>query len=425
MQIETTKKPGSQIELVFSLSEEEYYKIKNQAAINVSQKHKIAGFREGKAPYEVIVKQLGKEVLQDEELILAVRRYYLPYLAEHNLEVVGKPEVKLVNSSPFVFTVISPLLPEVNLGQWEKIKLNHRPIKVVTGEVDKVINDLRNSRASEALVDREAKLGDLVKLDWQIAVDGVSIDGGQGKDYSVILGQGNLLPGFEDNLVGLKTGQSKEFEVTFPQNYQKHLAGKQGKVQTKIKAVYERTLPELTDEFAKLLGRFTSVSDLRAKIKANLEKEAQVAEEDRLERELFEEFLKIATITDIPKILITNETEKMIEELTHAVEQNGLEFSEYLKSLGKTKEQLKQEFKEQAIKRIKTALIIRKLSQQYNLVVDDKVVDEQIAVATQYLQDNDIRHDYFNSADYRDYVKNVLTNRLVVEWLKDKLVAKE
>ncbi|MFA4937037.1 MAG: trigger factor [Patescibacteria group bacterium] len=422
MEVSSNKQAGGSLVLKFVLADLEYEKIKAQATINLSNSHNIAGFRSGKAPVDIVKKHLGEAVVLDEELMLAVKKYYLPYLQNEDIEVVGRPEIKLLTQQPFFFEVVSSLLPEVKLGAWEKIKISHPNISVTDNQVADLLQQLRESRASEALSDKLITKGDRVVLDFQVSVDNVAIESGQTKDYSAIVGKNQLLPGFEENLLGLKSGDSKNFELKFPSDYHKNLAGRNGLVKVKIKAVYNRIIPETNDDFAKAVGKFSSLTDLREKLKHNLLHEAEHEEEIKTERNMFDQLLAVAKFSDIPEVLIINEVEQMINEFSQSISTQGVSFDDYLKSINKTVDGLKQEFKEPAAKRVKVALIIRDLGKINNLTVNDDEVEEEVAKTLAYYSQNEEVRSKVDTAEYREQIKNVLINQKVVNWLKEKIV---
>lgn len=422
MKIEVNKKNNGSLEVVIELDSKEMESIRNQAAINLSTAKTISGFRQGKAPYDLVKKYLGASAVAEEELLLAVRKFYLLYILDNEIEVVGRPKVDLVSSDPYKFKVITELFPTVNLGKWEKVRVARKSLSVSEDKVEKLVEEIRENRASEALKDKPVARGDRIAMDFTVSVDNVVIDGGQANDYSIVVGKGQLVPGFEDNLVGLKTGEKKKFDLKFPDNYHKNLAGRLAQVAVAIKSVWERKLPEVTDDFVKSLGKFSSPQDLENKLKDNLLEEAKVEEENRVEREMFEGLLASSSFSDIPEDLIKNEVEQMIAEFSHGITHQGVPFEEYLQSLKKTVDDLRKEFVEPAIKRVKVALIIQTVGKQQKLEASDEEVQEDINKALAYHNYDEEIRSRVATADYRARVKSFLTNKKVVDWLKNKLV---
>ncbi|MFH1867050.1 MAG: trigger factor [Patescibacteria group bacterium] len=424
MKIDSQKRTGGSIVVTLELDNKELEQLQNQAAVKVSTSHNISGFRPGKAPYDLIKKQLGETSLQEEVLLLAVKKYYVPFVIKEKLEVVDKPQVKAADTEPFIIQITATLLPQVTLGNWQKVRIKPEPENIPAGKADKVIEDLRESRASEVLVSKPSSKGDRVEIDFQVSVDNVAIEGGQATGYSVIIGKGQLVPGFEENIIGLKAGESKKFDLQFPKDYHKNLAGKKAQVNTKVKSVYSRTLPEANDDFAKNLGKFASLSDLRGKIEKNLQDEARQMSAAQAERKMLDEILQQVSFTDIPELLVTNEVEVMLREFTHGIANKGLVFADYLKSIHKTIDDLKKEFKESGLKRVKIALIIRQLGKENKLAVSDEAVEEELSKLLEHFAGQTDVMAKLDTTDYRDHLKGVLSNQQVVKWLKDQLIIK-
>jgi trigger factor len=413
---------GGKLQIIFVLTPQESAKFEARALKELGSTLTITGFRPGKAPVDLIKARVGAEALQSEILYQASREFYPQVVKDSKLDVIGQPEISLITATPLSFKITAAKLPEVNIGKWEKIKVKRNKITVDQGEAEKVINDLLESRAKEVAVTRAAAKGDLAEIDFEVAVDRIVIDGGKGKKYPVVLGKGQLIPGFEDNLIGLKAGEEKQFELTFPPDYRKDLAGKKAQINAKLLQVFERTLPELNDEFAVALGRFTSLEDLRTKLNQNLLDDHMHHEEQRVEQEMFDALLKVANFSEIPEILITSELDKMLHEFSHSIEERGLEWTQYLQTIHKKEEDLHQEFRPQAEKRVKSALLIRAFAKDNKLEVDDSTIEKEITHALEHYGSDERAVAQLNSDEYKDYLRSILINKRVVDWLKEKLV---
>ncbi len=413
---------GGKVQITFNLTPEERGKFELRALRQAAADLNVKGFRPGHIPDDVVRKQIGEETLQQETMWQAIKELYLKVVKSLEFDVIGQPNLALQSWEPMVILVTVARLPEVNLGKWEKIKVKRQAIEVPEEEVNKLINQIRDSRASEAAVARGAQLGDRVEMDFDVSLGGITIDGGKQTGYPAVLGSGQLVPGFEDNIVGLKPGEEKKFDITFPSDYRQDLAGKKAQVWAKAKQVFERTLPELTDEFVKGLGKFDSAQDFKAKLKQNLHEEKAAHEEQRVERAMLEEIIKAASFGEIPDSLLANEAETMLHELKHGIEEKGVEWQQYLTSISKDEAALKKEFSGPAERRVKVALAIRTLAKQESLEVDEAAVEQEVARALQHYGSDDRAAAQFNNEDYRGYLKQILTNRRVIEWLKKKLI---
>ena len=412
---------GGKIQITFTLSLEERAKFESRALRQAGNGLTIKGFRPGHVPDEVLRQQIGEAELQQETMWAAVKEFYPKLVKSLDLEVVGQPSLVLQSHQPFVIHVTVAKLPEVDLGKWDKAKVKRRQVKVDEAEVGKLIEQIRDSRASEAAVAREAKLGDRVEMDFEISLGGVVMAGGKQVGYPAILGSNQLVPGIEDNLVGLKVNEEKRFEVTFPASYRQDLAGQKAQVWTKVRQVFERTLPELTDEFVRGLGKFAAVAEFKEKLEQNLLAEKEAVEGQRLEREMLEAVVGRASFGEIPQVLLANEAEQMLHELKHGIVDKGLEWSQYLMSIQKDEAALKSEFSQPAERRVKVALIVRAFAKQEQLEADELAVEQEMAHSLEHYAGDKRATAQFNSDDYRSYVRQVLTNRRVIEWLKKRL----
>lgn len=416
------KVKGGKLTLTFTLAPEEVAGFERRALELLATKVNIDGFRPGKAPANLVRERVGAEALLEETLQQAVRQLYPAFVREQSLEVVGRPELTKFTPQPFSFELTAPVIPEVKLGKWQKNKFKRKVVVVSDDEVKKVIDDVRDSRASEAAVTRAAKLGDRVEMDFEVSSGGVVIDGGKGTQYPVVLGHRQLVAGFEEQVVSMEPGATKEFDFTFPTDYRKDLAGKPAHGKVKLSQVFERTLPELNDEFAKNLGKFENVAGLLAKLKENMVDERREHEEERVEREMLESLVATAEFGDIPEVLMLGELDKMVHEFRHSMEERGVAWVDYLTSIGRDEAKLREDFKTPAEKRVKVALITRAFAKAESLEADDIAVQNEIAKAIEHHNGDERVVAQANSEDYRDYVKNVLTNRKVIAWLKEKLV---
>lgn len=410
------------VQITIILTTEEKTKFERRALRQTSYKFNLKGFRPGHIPDEVLRQQIDASALAEETMWEAIKETYPRLIKELALEVVGQPNLALQSLEPFTILATVAQLPTVELGKWETIKIKRREIQIEDNEVDKLVEQIRDSRASETAVVRTTQVGDRVTIDFEVSLGGIVLDGGKQTDYSVILGRGQLIPGFEDNLIGLKPNEEKRFELTFPNDYRQDLAGKKIQVWVKLKQIYERNLPEFTNEFVRTLGKFENIDDFRAKLKQNLLDEEAAREEQRMEREMLEALMNQTKFGVIPEILLTNETEIMIQELKRGVEEQGLEWQQYLQSIKKDEAALKKEFITPAERRIKVALIIRTLAKREKLEADEMAIEKEIAQTLKHYGGDERAAAQFNSEDYRNYIKQVITNRRVIEWLKKKLI---
>jgi trigger factor len=422
----TTKKlPKSQLEITVTIANDELKPFLEKAALEISQQTKIEGFRPGKAPYEILKQKIGEMKIYEEAAALTVKKSYVEIVQKEKIDPLGSPKIdfeKLAPGNDFIYKATVNLIPEVKIGDYKSIKIKEKDIKITDEEVDKVIDELRNMRATEVLEDKAIAKGDKAEVDFDVLRDGVPIDGGTQKKYPLIIGSNVFIPGFEDNLIGLKTGEEKSFDLSFPEKYHnKNLAGKPATFKVKILSVFKRAMPEINDEFAISLGQ-KSLTDLKESIEHNLEHEEHHKEEEKIEIELLDKLIDKSEFGEIPDILITSEVNKMLQEMESNLLREGIKFDEYLKHLGKTIEQIKLDFVPQAIKRIKGALLTRAIFFQEKIEIPEAEIDTEIEAMIRAYQANPEMAKNLKTPEYRDYVRNMIGNRKIMELLKSLCV---
>lgn len=419
------KLPKSTIELTIEIPAEEMRPYLEKAALKLSTETTIPGFRAGKAPLDEVRRRFGAGRVWEEAAVLAVPKAYGEAVQKEQLETIGSPQidvVKLAPDNPFIFKATAAFLPEVTLGDFTKIKTEQKTTEIQDIQVGKVVADLQKMQTKETVVARPARpQADKVVLDMTMSLDSVPLDGGAVKDHAVYMDEEYYVPGLKEQLAGLKKGDTKEFRLAFPkEHYQKMIAGKDVDFKIEVKDVFELQSPPLDDAFAQAVGQKT-VSDLRAIIRVNLEQEARSKEDERQEIALLEAAVERAKFGDIPDVLINEETHKMLKELEDGMARQGTNFEEYLKRLGKTRDQLRLDFTSQAVQRVKTALMIRAIAKAQNIAVDDGEVDAEVARVLELYKNAPGGHEQIKSAGARDYLRAMLKNRKVIAWLKEQV----
>lgn len=426
MQIEVKKLKRGEVELTIELSMDEYEPFLKQAAQKISENINIKGYRKGKADFEIIKKHVGEGEIWDKALDAAVQKTFVKALDKEKLVTVGSPKinvVKLAPGNPVIYKAIISSLPEVELADYKKIKIDDNKVEVKEDEIKKALENLQKMHAKETLVDREAKKNDKVEIDFDTFLDKIPVDNGKQNKFQLVLGENSFIPGFEEKIVGMKKDEEKQFELKFPKEYhQKNLANRMVAFKVKVNNVYNLELPELTDEFAKGLGSFKSADELKTKIKENLSAEQTQRATQQLEEKIIDSIIEKSKFADIPDILINSETKKMIDELEHNIGHQGMKFEDYLSHLKKSRKDLMLDFMPQAIKRVKSALIIREISKQEKINVTDQEVATEVEKSAAMHQGNEQAQTKLNEPAYKNYLKNIIASRKVIEHLKSKMV---
>ncbi|MBU1167778.1 trigger factor [Patescibacteria group bacterium] len=425
MKVDKKDLEKQQIELTVEISPEEMEQYLDLAAKKLSSEIEIKGFRKGKVPRDVLEAKLGKGRIFEEGANIAFMKTYRDVVLEQKLEVVGEPEVKvekLAPENPFIYKAVVGILPEITLPEIGKTKVKRKEVKIDDKELKKSLDQLQKSRAKIKVVDREAKQGDQVEIDFKTFKGNVPVDKGESKNHPLTIGEGYFIPGFEEHLIDMKKGDKKEFNLEFPKDYhEKSLAGSEVLFKVEMKEIREQELPKLDDKFAKELGQFKDLKDLEDKIKENLKKEKEKKEEQRLEMEAVRALLKEIEM-EVPDSLTKEEQKKMLQEMQNMVEGQGGKFDQYLESIKKTEEQLLESFSEQALERVKTGLLLREIAKEEKIEVGDAAVAAEIEKLSKAYQHNPEVMKQIQSDEYKEYTRGILQNREVFKLLKKKMV---
>lgn len=253
--------------------------------------------------------------------------------------------------------------------------------------------------------------------------DGVVVDGGTGRDYRIYMNEPHYIPGFTEKLVGIKAGEERSFTLPFPtEHYQKHLAGKEIDFTAKATGVFEMQLPPVDDAFAQGVG-LKDVEELRGKLKENLQLEEKRRRDEASEIELLEKLVDTTKFTEVPEVLVTDETRRMMDELQHGVEEQGMKWEDYLSSIKKTRDELRLDMTTQAIRRIKTAVLVKAFAKQQQVAISEDELDKETDDILMRIRENDKEtRERIASPEYRQYIAIQLRNRKTLEWLKQECV---
>ena len=421
--IERIEEGKQQVTLRVEVSVEEAKPFLERTAKEISDSTEIPGFRKGKAPFEQVQNHIGAMKLFESALESIIRSTYLDAIESEDIHPVGSPYFdveKMVPSQPLVYTAKIDLMPEVTkLADHMKLSAKREEVEVKDGDVDGALNQMRKMQQKEVRTDKDyvATKDDAMTIDLHIKKEGVEVEGGHAHDYRVYLNEEHYIPGFNEELIGMKEGGEKTFKLTFPEShFQKHLAGSEAEFEVKVKGVFTIKLPELDDKFAESIGQ-KSLGELKDVLKKNIEMEKVRESKLGFEKALLSELAEKSKFTDISERLVNEEVNKMIYELQRTVTSQGIEFETYLNQINKTMAQLKMDFTPQAIERIKVSLVLRELAKKESIEVDEKAVDEELdRIAAQY-EDKETKKRIYDP-EYRAYTKSVMTHQKTI----DKLV---
>ena len=423
MQVTKKDLEKSQVELAIILEFDEFKPYIEKGAQHVSEHVKIEGFRPGKVPYEILKQKVGEISILEEAAHIAIRKTIDDVFAKElaGRQPVGQPSVeitKLAPENPLEYKVVISLLPTVALGKYKDLKIEREKPEVNDEDLNKTIKEILEMRAKESLSAEAAKLGDKLILNVSLSLDKVPVEGGQAQDVTVILGKEYMVPGFDDKVLGIKQGEKREFKLLYPEtHHQANLAGKMVEFAVTATSVYQRELPALDDDLAKLM-HFKDLDDLKDAIRKNILADRERQADIKSELKMLEAIAADAKFGDIPESLLESESDSMLSELQRNITNQGGNFDDYLKHLKKTPAELRLELLPNAIKRIKTALIIREVGIIEKVEVKkDDLEDKLEGLKKMYGQEAEAAKQ-LNSPEYRRHLENMMFNDQVVAQLK-------
>ena len=428
MDNEIKKLKKSQVEFEISIPSSVWEKHLDNAAAEASEEIKIAGFRPGKAPRNLVEQKIGKGPILNQAAEKAVKASYVDFITKEKLDVIGNPKIEVLEveeGKDLKYKVIVAVMPSIEIKEnyvkaIKKInaEAKDKSPKVSEAELELELEKLANSRVQLVTVMREARKNDSVEVDFEVLVSGAPIENGTSKKHNLIIGRGVFIPGFEDQIMGMREGDTKEFELPFPADYhKKDLAGKLATFKVKMNLVQERKTPELTDEFAAGLGKFKNLAELKENMREGMEHENEHKLKDEKRAQYLDEIIKHAE-SDLPEILVTEEVRKMEDELEHQLSSMGMNLDQYLVQLKKTRKDLEKDWEPQAVKRVMSALVLTEIAKMQEIVAESTEVEAEMNKTLQYYKGvKDIEKNIDMERLY-NFSKGVLENEKVFEYLE-------
>ena len=420
LKIEKTEQKN-ELKLEFSI-EAEIFDNAIKTVYNKNAKYfNIPGFRKGKAPMNIVEKYYGKEIFYEDAFNEVVPEIFDKEVKENNLEVVSRPKIDIVQmekGKDLIFTAVVQTKPEVKLGKYKGIEVEKVEYNVSDEDVEHELGHLAEKNARLITVeDRPVESGDITVIDFEGFVDGVAFEGGKAEGHELTIGSNTFIPGFEDQIIGMKIDEEKDVKVTFPEQYfSEELAGKDAIFKVKLHEIKKKEMPIIDDELAKDISEFDTLAELKADIKAKLEKEnetrAKYETEDAVIKAVAEE-----TKIDIPSGMIDTEIENNIKDVENRLSYQGATLDQYLAMMGKTMGEFKNEYKPQAETSVKQRLVLDAVAKAENIEVQDADIDVKIKeMAEKYgKKEEEIK----DNEQLRDYIKQNITIDKTIAFLVD------
>jgi trigger factor len=380
----------TQVELEISITPEEYTAAQDAAFRKLVRNAKIPGFRPGKVPRKIFESTYGTASILERALDDLLNAKYPAALEEHGIEPLNRPAVELVpteEGEPPRFKAVVSVRPEFEPKDYTGVEITDVPETAEEAEVDRTLDQLRREAATLVPVDRPARLGDTVVLDYEGTVDGVPFDGGAAQGQETELREERFIPGFVSGIVGMTAGETKAVEAKFPDPYSNaELAGKDARFTVTVHDVKEPELPELDDELAKRISRSETLADLRAEVKRRLDETVKRNARRKMSGELLDKLLA-ANDFPLPEVLVEREVDSLMDESHQYVARAGLRWEQYLESSGKTEAELRAGFRPEAERRVKTTLLVEAISKKEGVQATQEDVETELsALAAQYWQ---------------------------------------
>ena len=417
--VEKTKN-ANEVKLNVTIEAEKFDEAIKKVYFKSAKYFNIPGFRKGKAPMNIVEKYYGKEIFYEDAFNEVVPEELEKAVEENKLEVVSRPDIEVKQigqGQDLIFTAVFQTKPEAELGKYKGVEIKKIEYKVTDEDVEHELAHMQehNSRLI-SVEDRPVEKGDIANINFEGFVDGVAFEGGKAENHDLEIGSNTFIPGFEDQIIGMKIDEEKDIKVKFPEEYfSKDLAGKDATFKVKVNEIKKKELPKLDDEFAKDVSEFDTLKELKESIK----KKQQEQNDERAKYETQDAVIKAVCENikvDIPSGMVETETENMLKDMEQRLAYQGLKLDQYLQMMGKTREEMQKEYEPQAIEAIKSRLALEAVIKAEKIEVADIDIDEKMKeMAKNYGKEND--EEFLNNENVRNYIKQGLESEKAIEFL--------
>ncbi len=382
MEVNKQELEGNMVELKVEVEEERVNEALNQAYKKVVKDVNVPGFRKGKVPRKVLEARFGKEILHKDALDFLIPRAYREAVDEAGIEPIAQPDINdyyIAENEPATFTAEVEVKPEVKLGEYKKLGIKRDETEVSEEDIEERLEQSREQHSQLISSDKElVEEGDYLIIDYEGKIDGEIFPGGSAEEFSLEIGSGTFIPGFEEQLVGKKVGEETEITVTFPEDYNaEDLAGQEAVFTVNIKEIKEKEIPELNDDFAKEAGDFETLEELKDDIKKKIQEQKEKQAENKFKNDIVEKAVE-NTEVEVPDTLINNELDQMYQNLSYSLMQQGLEVDKYFEYMGIDEKEWREKNREQAAKMAKNNLILEAIAKEEGIEISEEELDNKV-----------------------------------------------
>jgi trigger factor len=433
MSLKIEKLDGSRVKFDVNVSSDKFEEGLDHAFKIENEKVEIKGFRKGKAPRKVFENKYGVEALYNEAIQYVLQDTYYNAVVDNNIDVVAQPQIDLdpntiKRGEDFTYGVTVAIKPEIKLGDYKNLNVTLLPTQASDAEVDSEI-ERRLEKNAEMVLKEEGTLekGDTAVFDFSGSVDGEKFEGGTAENYELEIGSGQFIPGFEDQMVGMKAEEEKDVTVTFPEDYQQEsLAGKEAVFAVKLHEIKERQVPELNEEFVKDLDieDVNTVEEYKAHIRKELESQKEKQNENHVRESVITQATENAEF-DIPQPMIEDETNRMVKQQESQIKQYGLDFKTYLQYMGKTEEAFREELKEQAKKNIGQQLVLSEIGDAENIEVTEEEINAKYDELQEQYKSQNVTMEQIKQAIPESAVKSEIVFKKTIDLLVESANTEE
>jgi trigger factor len=427
VQVENLEK--NMVKLTIEVAAEDLEKALQAVYMKEKSRISLPGFRKGKVPRAMIEKMYGVEIFFEDAANMLITQEYPKAVDECGADVVSRPEIDIAQmekGKPFIFTAEVAVRPEVTLGEYKGVTVTKIDSTVTEEELNAEIDKERKSNARTITVeDRAIEDGDIAVIDFEGFTDGVAFEGGKGENHSLVIGSHSFIDGFEEQLVGRKTGEELDVNVTFPEEYHaQELAGKPAVFKVKINEVKMEELPELDDEFAQDVSEFDTLAEYKADVEKKLV-ERKTAEGKRMQESEAVDNIVEASQMDIPDVMIETQAQSMMEDFANRITQQGLSMEQYMQFSGTTTEQMLEQMKPEALKRIQSSLVLEEIAKKEDIQVSEEDIDAELdRMASMYGMEADQLKEFMGDAE-KESMKIELSVQKAVALIMEHVVEKD